>query len=263
MSGEGADRALDFELLGAEVAMGSTPILRGVDLSIAEGEAVALVGPSGAGKTTLLRVLAGAFAPSGGAVRIQGQSMAERSKHERRALRARVGFVHQDHALVPVQSVLANVLAGRLGRWGSLRGPWRVLFPGRALQTEVHRVLTRVGIGDTLFRRVDTLSGGQQQRVAVARALFQEPSAILADEPVSSVDPERARTTLELLLSVARERGATLIVSLHDIELARALFPRVIGIRAGGIAFDRDPTELSRSELADLFRGSAQEGTER
>ncbi|MEL6428214.1 MAG: ATP-binding cassette domain-containing protein [Planctomycetota bacterium] len=247
---------LGFGLSGVRVELGANEALRSLDLRVDPGEMVALIGPSGAGKTTLLRVLAGALEPTGGVALIDGRPLAARSERERRALRARIGFVHQDHALVPVQTALTNVLAGRLGRWGAVRGPLRTLFPGRALQEEVHALLSRVGIGDALFERVDRLSGGQQQRVAVARALFQEPGCLLADEPVSSVDPARARATLELLQAVARERGATLVVSLHDVGLARRLFPRLIGLRAGRVVFDAAPEALRSNEVDALFEGA-------
>ena len=120
-----------------------------------------------------------------------------------------------------------------------------------AEKERVHGLLKRVGIGEKVFTRVDHLSGGQQQRVALARALYQEPRAILADEPVSAVDPERARDLLELLTSIAREEGVTLVMSLHDVELARLFFDRVIGLREGRVVFDGRASEV---EVKDLYR---------
>jgi len=171
-----------------------------------------------------------------------------------RETRARVGFVHQDHSLVPNLRVVQNVIAGRLGRRSLLAGARSMLWPSRRDLLSAHELLERVGIPDLLYRRTDTLSGGQQQRVAIARALFQEPVAILADEPVASVDPARARSLISLLCEVARERALTLVVSLHDLELARSAFDRIVGLRNGQIAFDGETQELSDRDFDALYR---------
>ena len=163
-----------------------SPVLEGVDLRIEAGEALALVGPSGAGKTSLLRILNGTLLAHSGGVHIEGADPATLAPRALRRLRARLGFIHQDHALVPNLRVNQNVAAGRLGHRGFLHGLRSILWTGRSDLTEIHGLLERVGIPETLFLRTDTLSGGQQQRVAIARALFQDPVAILADEPVAT-----------------------------------------------------------------------------
>ena len=167
--------------------------LSGVDLEIAPGEAVALVGPSGAGKTSLLRLLNGIHRPSSGRVLVDGRDLATLGRADLRAVRRELGFVHQDLALIPNLRVVHNVLFGRLGRDRLLASLARALFPRMRDVRRIHELLDRVGIEDKLYERTDRLSGGQQQRVAIARALFQEPRALVADEPVSSVDPVRAR----------------------------------------------------------------------
>ncbi|MHC4817355.1 MAG: phosphonate ABC transporter ATP-binding protein, partial [Planctomycetota bacterium] len=183
----------------ASVAYNGTPALAGIDLRIEPGEAVAVVGPSGAGKTTLLRLLNATVRPNAGSVAVDGEVLASCSTRELRAIRSRIGFVHQDLSLVPNLRVLQNVLAGRVGRRGFWPSLQTVFFPRRAAVQRVHEILERVGIPEKLYERTDTLSGGQRQRVAIARALFQEPEALLADEPVSSVDPARARDAVGLL----------------------------------------------------------------
>ena len=248
-----------FALDGVTVAYAQHLAVDDIHAKIAAGETVCFVGPSGAGKTTLLRLLAGHLSPDRGQVSIAGQDWKRRSHRERRQLRSRIGFVYQDFALIPNLRVIQNVLTGRLGRQnllGSLRSVW---WPGSQAKREVHQILDRVGIEEKLFTRVDQLSGGQQQRVAIARALFQNPWALLADEPVSAVDPARARDTIRLLTEISREQGITLVLSLHDLELAREFFPRLIGLRRGRIQFDAPPTELTDKDFADLYRLDADE----
>ncbi len=229
-------------------------MLAQVSLSIAAGSSTALVGPSGAGKTTLLRLLNALVRPDDGVVAAGGRDLSRLTPSELRELRSRIGFVHQDLALVPNLRVAQNVVSGRLGRRGFLGALRTLVRPSRADLEQSAALLARVGIGEKLFQRTDTLSGGQRQRVAIARALFQEPAAHLCDEPVSSVDPARARDTVRLLTELARERGLTLIVSLHDVGLAREFFPRLVGLRGGTVRFDRSASELRDGELRELYR---------
>lgn len=243
-----------FDLRAAGVDLAGRAVLDGVDLEVGAGEAVALVGPSGAGKTTLLRIMNGTLAPTRGEVRFEGAALSDLAPSALRRVRARVGFVHQDHSLVPNLYVSQNVLAGGLGQ-GRFGAALRILlWPARRDLERAHALLSRLGIERHLFTRTDALSGGEQQRVALARALFQEPHALLADEPVASVDPARARSLIELMRELASERGLALVVSLHDLGLAREFFPRVIGLREGRVVFDGSPEELSQPEFDSLYR---------
>lgn len=242
-----------FHLSGVEVQLGGASVLRDLDLSIEAGERVALVGPSGAGKTTLLRVFTGVIGPRVGSVQVDGVCLSGLPAEQLRLLRARIGFVHQDHSLVPNLRVVQNVVAGRLGQrgfWASLRS---MLRPKRPDLEKVYGILQRVGIGDKLFQRTDSLSGGQQQRVALARALFQEPRCLLADEPVASVDPARARSLVKLMVDLAGEEGWTLVVSLHDLDLAREFFHRVVGLRDGRVVYDGPPEKLDGVTISELY----------
>ncbi len=243
----------EFRLEDAGVRYGAATALAGVDLTISSGEAVAVVGPSGAGKTTLLRLLNASVRPTHGSVRIDGDAIAGLGSRALRALRAEIGTVHQDLGLVPNVRVVRNVLAGALGRTGSLRSIRTMLRPSASELERVHVLLERVGIEEKLFQRTDRLSGGQQQRVAIARALYQEPRALLADEPVSSVDPARALDTVELLVELAREQGLTLCTSIHDVDLARRCFPRIVGLREGRVEFDRPSRSVDDASLHRLF----------
>ena len=136
-----------------------------------------------------------------------------------------------------------------------------MVLPSPSETRAVYDILERVGIEDKLYARTDTLSGGQQQRVAIARALYQRPRALVADEPISSVDPARGRDTIRQLLELSRERGLTLVVSLHDIAIAQSLFPRLVGLRHGRIAFDAPPEEVDRERLEELYHLTADEET--
>jgi phosphonate transport system ATP-binding protein len=240
-------------LSGATLRYNGTAALDGVDLTVDRGEAIALVGPSGAGKTSLLRLLNATVRPTVGRVAVGGEELSRLRVRELRRIRSRIGTIHQDLSLIPNLRVSQNVIAGRLGR-RSFLGAFRSMFlPSRDDLERAHAILERVGIPEKLFERTDRLSGGQQQRVAIARALFQEPTTILADEPVSSVDPARARDTVALLTEISRERGLTLVMSLHNLELAREHFARLVGLRGGRVAFDESTTAISDDRFRRLY----------
>ena len=231
---------------------GGTRALDGVSLDIAPGEFVALIGPSGAGKSSLLRCLNGLVVPTAGEVTIDGETVTGASEDRLRRIRARIGFVFQQFNLLHRLSVLENVLVGRLAhtpRWRSLVA-W---FPAADV-ARARGVLGRVGLDGLADRRVDTLSGGQQQRVAIARALVQEPSVLLADEPMASLDPALAHTVMELLRRINQEDGITVITSLHVLELAQAYGRRIIALRDGHVVHDGGPDSLGHG-AADLIFG--------
>ena len=243
-----------FHLEGACRSFGAVRALREVDLTVEKGERVALIGASGSGKTTLLRLIGAQLAPDAGAVRVMESDPLGLGEGGLRHLRSRLAFLPQDLGLVPNLRVIQNVVAGRCGRrslWGTLRD---LILPGVEARREIFALLERVGIAEKMYDRLDTLSGGQRQRVAEARALFQEPVALLADEPVSAVDPARARNLLELLSQLCEEEGLTLVVSMHQLELAKEFFPRLVGLKEGRVTFDGSTGELSEDQLTELFR---------
>lgn len=242
-----------FVLDGVSVRFGDTLALEDIHLEVAAGERVGFVGPSGAGKTTLLRLLGATLRPDRGTVWIDGRDVSRCPETELRQLRSRLGVVHQDLRLIPNVRVLRNVLAGRLGR-RSLLGGLRLLFwPPRGEVQAVYTLLERVGIGDKLFQATNHLSGGQQQRVAIARALYQGPTSLLADEPLAALDPARSRDTLNLLVDLCRESGLTLCTSLHDLDVARAYLPRLVGLRDGKIVVDRAADAWTPDDFEALY----------
>ena len=229
--------------------------LASVDLDVAAGERVALIGPSGAGKTTLLRVAAAALRPTEGRVTLLGAEPWTLSSSALKALRARVGFVHQATPIPPRLRVVTAVLAGRLGQWSVGRALRSWLLPGDA--AGARDALARVGLGERLFDRCDQLSGGQLQRVAVARTLYQSPGLLLADEPVSALDTTTADTVLRELVGYSSASGATFVASLHAVDLALRWFPRVVGVREGVVMFDLAAADVTPERLAALYAGDA------
>ena len=243
-----------IELRAVEVVYGGKVRALGpTSLSLARAEFTVLLGPSGAGKSTLLRTLNGLVRPTAGAVIVEGLgdiSQAARLRRHRRA----TGMIFQQHHLIGRISVLRNVLTGRLG----YHTAWRTLLPpSRAEKVAALAALERVGLLELANRRADQLSGGQQQRVGVARALVQQPSLILADEPVASLDPATAERTLQLFHDICRTDGITAVVSLHQVELARRFADRIVGLADGRIVFDGPQQVLDDAALARIYRPAA------
>lgn len=227
------------------------PALSGIGLRAARGERIALIGPSGAGKTSLLSVLGTALAPTAGAARVLDFALDGRSTVALRALRARIGTVHQAPPIPGRQRVVTAVLAGKLGQWPAWKSLASLAYP---LDLPGARAaLARVDLADKLFVRCDQLSGGQLQRVGIARVLYQQPDLILADEPVSALDPALALATIRHLVADAEARGATLVASLHAVDLALGNFARIVGVRAGRIAFDLPAGEVGADLLHELY----------
>jgi phosphonate transport system ATP-binding protein len=233
---------------------GGTRAVGGIDLKIGAGERVVFIGPSGAGKTTLFRMLNCTLKPTAGRLWIDGEEVAHLHGAVLRAARRKIGTIYQQHNLVPRLHVVHNVLAGRLGTWSTPKALLSLLRPAEV--ETAHRVLQQVGIPEKLYARTDELSGGQQQRVAIARVLLQDPDVILADEPVSSVDPMLAVGIVHLLTDISRATGKTLVVNLHSVDLALACFPRIIGLRDGRVLFDLAPEAVQDETLAALYRGA-------
>jgi phosphonate transport system ATP-binding protein len=241
-----------FELRDVRKTFGSFDALDGVTLRIDAGERVALVGPSGAGKSTLLGLLNGTHKPSAGMVAVLGHDLARLPPRQRRNVQRQIGTIYQQFALVDSLRVVHNVNAGQLGRWSTLKAFVSLLWPLET-DTAVH-ALAQVGIPDKLYARTGQLSGGQQQRVALARVLVQNPVAMLADEPIASLDPERGREIMDLLRDLSIGAGKTLVASLHAVEYAHTHFERVIGLRNGRVAFDCPVKQLTTERLHALYR---------
>ena len=235
--------------------------LAGVQFDVGVGQRVALIGASGSGKSTLLRCLCGLETLDAGASEVdmfeRPLQRAGRLASNVRELRRDVGIVFQQFNLVGRLPVLTNVLMGIAAEqplWRAVTGAFPDVDKARALD-----VLSSVGLSEQAFQRASTLSGGQQQRAAVARVLLQGAKLLLADEPVASLDPESTRRVMDLLLELNRSRGITLVISLHNVALARRYCERAIALRNGVVVFDGSTNALSPTFLKNLYGTDAEE----
>lgn len=236
--------------------------LRDINLRVQEGEMVALIGASGSGKSTLLRHVAGLVAADGGSeslIEIGGHCVQQGGRIHRdiRKVRARVGFVFQQFNLVDRLPVLVNVLVGLLHRIPGWRS-WLRMFSQQE-RSQAIEALARVGIADCHAQRASTLSGGQQQRAAIARTLVQGARVVLADEPIASLDPESSRKVMEILARINREDRCTVIVSLHQVDMAMRYCPRVVALHQGQVVYDGPSQALTPQLLRELYGMQADE----
>src|SRR5690606_37187450 len=202
--------------------------VKGVDLSLPKGQVVALIGPSGAGKSTLIRCINRLVEPTAGSIRLAGTELTDLGRGALRRARRDIGMIFQEHALVDRLTVMENVLSGQLGYVGFWRS-WFRRFPQPTVD-RAYELLERVGFLEQLDKRADQLSGGQRQRVGIARALLQDPTILLVDEPTASLDPKTSRQVMRLLMELAAEHDLSAIINIHDLALAKLFVPRIIGL---------------------------------
>jgi phosphonate transport system ATP-binding protein len=229
--------------------------LAGASLRLSPGELLVVLGHNGCGKSTMLKCIAGLQQPTEGSVTVAGRDITRLSGRALAEARMALALVFQQARLVLRRSVLANVLCGTLGRHRNLATAF-----GHLPSSEIPHAmqcLDHVGLADFAHQRAGTLSGGQAQRAAIARALAQRPAALLADEPVASLDPEASEEVMRLLRRISAEDGLGIICVLHQPELARRYADRIVGMRGGQILFDAPPARLATNEIASLYEGTA------
>lgn len=230
---------------------GGVKALRNVSLTIDDGELVVVVGLSGAGKSTLLRALNGLVPATSGSIRVNGTEVVGAKGAELRRVRSQIGMIFQTFNLATRTTVMNNVLMGRLATvptWRSTLGLWPAADREAAFQA-----LERVGIVDKAYVRASNLSGGQQQRVGIARALAQEPSVMLADEPVAALDPVTSHQVMGDLRRINRDLGITTLINLHFLDLARTYGKRLIGLREGQLVFDGDIADVGDETFHEIY----------
>ena len=228
---------------------GNIRALTGITLSINAGEIVALIGPSGSGKTTLLNIIAGVIQPDMGEIELGGRLLDQLIS--RKVLSQSVGLISQQYSLVPNLPVIHNVLAGNLGTWGIFKAFLSLIWPQE--KNSAFEILSSLGISDKVNERTAHLSGGEQQRVAIARTLIQAPTILLADEPVSSLDPFLAETAMQLLSTITLSNNRSLIISLHSPHLIKTYCSRVIGVQYGELVFDISASEVTEDLLEQFY----------
>ena len=241
----------------------STHVLRGINLKVEQGEFLGVIGLSGAGKSTLLRCINRLVDPTSGEIYLPRSVFDARAdgakidvlklnRAETRLLRRKVGMIFQQFNIVKRLTVIENVLSGGLGYQSSLKSCLRLFSHEEKRRALIN--LRRVGLLDHAYKRADELSGGEQQRVAIARTLMQGPAVILADEPVSSLDPKLSRVVLDILKRVCLEDGITALVSLHTLEQTREYADRIVGLKQGQIFFDGPAKDLTDSVVERIYQ---------
>ncbi|MDR9827916.1 phosphonate ABC transporter ATP-binding protein [Vibrio sp. FNV 38] len=229
----------------------SDKALTDVSLSVQAGEVVGLIGPSGAGKSTLIRCINQLTEPTSGEVLFEGKDLTRLSKGQLKQARRQMGMIFQEYALIERLTVMENVLSGRLGYVSFWRSFLRK-FP----ENDIHNafaLLDRVGLLSHANKRADALSGGQRQRVGIARALAQQPSLLLIDEPTAALDPKTARQIMRLITDICREQRLPAIINIHDVNLAKQFVDRIVGLNSGEVVFDGTPAELDEQALTKIY----------
>ena len=230
-----------------------TPVLTDVNLEIAAHGITAIIGASGTGKSTLIRCINRLVEPTAGEILFESRDLATLSGTALRHARRHIGMVFQEYNLVERLTVMENLLSGRLGYVSAWRA-WRRKFPPEDIR-RAYELLDVVGLAGFANQRADALSGGQRQRVGIARAVMQQPTLLLADEPTSSLDPKTSVEIMELLADVARSRGIPVLINMHDVELAKRFADRIIGMTGGRVVFDGPATQLSEAMLTTIYGG--------
>lgn len=244
-------RLSDVTVRHPAAAKDAPSAIRAVDLQIAPGEHLALIGPSGAGKTTLLQLLGLAMQPQSGQIEFAGQDPWRLSTRALQGQRRQIFYAPQTPPLPPRQRVVTALLAARLPEQSLFQSLLTLLYPRDAQVAQA--ALAQFDLQDKLWDRVDRLSGGERQRVGLARALISSAKLWLVDEPLSALDPTRSRQAISALTRAARERGATLVTTLHQVDVATREFPRVIGLRDGRVMFDLPSEQVTQDRLAELY----------
>ncbi len=230
-------------------------VLDRINMNMQSGEALALIGPSGTGKTTLIRVINGFVKPDQGKVFVAGKEVNYKSQKDLRRIRKRIGMIYQLFNLVDRMSALENVLTGALGRFDNGIGliASTLGFFGKREKEKAMELLKFVGIEHKAHERVDRLSGGEKQRVAIARALMQDPDILLADEPIANLDPKTSKKIVDLLLRINAEKKITLICVLHNVNVVRDNFKRVVALKNGKVYFDGSVDQLTHEHIHDIY----------
>ncbi|MBN1647291.1 MAG: phosphonate ABC transporter ATP-binding protein [Spirochaetales bacterium] len=231
--------------------------LNDVSFSIRKGEFVAVIGPSGSGKTTLIRCINKLVSATSGQINFDQNDIIRLNSGRLRKARTRLGMIFQHYNLVERLTVIENVLHGRLGYKTTFQGIFGIYSEQE--KAKALDVLALLGLDEYIYRRCDQLSGGQMQRVGIARALVQDPSMILCDEPISSLDPSSSKIIMDYLKRIQQQMGITILVNLHQVDVARKYADRILGFNEGHLVFDGTADELSNEAIHEIYGTEAGE----
>jgi len=229
----------------------NTPVLQNIQMELEQGEFVSIIGPSGAGKSTLLRCINRMIDPTNGSILFDDVEMANLNKTDLRKQRTKIGMVFQHYNLVSRLTVFENVLHGRFGYKSTLHGVFS-LFTEEEKKLAL-TILDKLGMKEFAYKRCDQLSGGQKQRVGIARALVQQPKLLLCDEPIASLDPNSSKVIMDHLKDISETMGITVLVNLHQVDVALKYSDRVIGLNKGRIVYEGVPEKLSNMAIRDIY----------
>lgn len=236
---------------------GTVPALSEVSLSVPEGEFVSVIGSSGSGKSTLLRCINRIIEATSGEIYFDGTDFTKLPKHKLRKVRRKMGMIFQNYNLVDRLSVLENVLHGRLGYKSTLSGSLGMYT--KEEKQQAFKIINILGLDDQVYKRCDQLSGGQKQRVGIARALIQKPKLILCDEPIASLDPNTSKIIMDYLKNIAKDMGITIVITLHQVDVALKYSDRIIGVHKGSIIFDGSPRELTSERISEIYDSDSED----
>lgn len=241
---------MSIENLNKEYSKGKS-VLKGINFNIKQGELLSIIGPSGAGKSTLLRSINRMIEPTSGKITFDDKDITGVKGKELRKMRTNIGMIFQHYNLVDRLSVFENVMHGTLGYKNSLQGIFSMYTESE--KEEALDIITELGIQDHIYKRCDELSGGQKQRVGIARALVQKPKIILCDEPIASLDPSSSRVIMEHLRKICSKKGITVIVNLHQVDVAKNYSDRIIGLNSGQIVYNGHPSEIDKEVIQSIY----------
>lgn len=231
---------------------GKQRAIKDIDVHIKKGEVVGIIGSSGSGKSTLIKSMNRLVEPiKGSQIIIDGENISDYTEKELRTIRREIGMVFQDYNLVERSTVLDNVLMGRLG-YKNLVDTLLTRYTDEEYEMAI-KLLNDLGLGDKVFDRVDQLSGGQQQRVAITKTLTQRPKIILADEPVASLDVATSEVIMQYFKKINEKKNITIVINLHDVNLAKKYCSRIIALHKGEIMFDDKVGELHSELLTEIY----------
>lgn len=234
-----------------------TKALSDVNFSVKEGEFVSIIGPSGAGKSTLLRCINRMIDASNGEIIFDNMNVMNLKKKELKMVRTKIGMIFQHYNLVNRLSVIENTLHGNLGKKSTIAGALGLY--SQEEKEQAVKILSTLGLDEHIYKRADQLSGGQKQRVGIARALIQNPRMMLCDEPIASLDPNSAKVIMDHLRNISTTMGITVLVNLHQVDVALKYSDRVIGINHGQVVFNDTPKDITKEDIQRIYGSEAEE----